>query len=151
MKPTITPEELDTLRNPDRIFRALLALASLPEERKAFIRRAEQVFREARLSRALYARVLEIAFEYEITRHDMRPYLGEVSATDPVLHVRPPDQACVCGHPMRVHLRQAWTCISGGDCDCERFRLPADRERKKKEHEKITLPARPSLVGRLGF
>lgn len=80
----VTPEDMDQLRNPDRIIRALLHLADLPEERKAFIRRAEQHFLDMRMTRALYARVLEIAFEYRVCAVDMRPYLGEVTATDPI-------------------------------------------------------------------
>jgi hypothetical protein len=84
----VTPEELDQLRNPDRIIRALLELADLPEDRKAFIRRAESQFLAARMSIALYSRVLEIAFEYRVCAHDMRKYLPEVTATDPVTIVK---------------------------------------------------------------
>ena len=118
----ITPEDLDLLRNPDRIFHALLEFTTVPAEQKAFLRRAREKLQQKNMSRALYSRVLEIAFEFGVFNQDMRPYIGEVSPTDQVRHVPEFDEACSCGHPKRVHLRQAWTCMSGGDCGCEKFK-----------------------------
>jgi predicted metal-dependent peptidase len=81
-KPQITPEELDNLEHPERIFRSLLSLASLPEDRKAFIRRVQELFLEARMSSALYSKVLAIAFMYQVTTRDLREHLGELAVTE---------------------------------------------------------------------
>jgi hypothetical protein len=80
----ITAEDLDLLRNPDRIFHALLEFPLMPEERKAFLRRAQEKFEQKCMGKALFSRVLEIAFEYGMFNEDMRPCIGEVSVTDPI-------------------------------------------------------------------
>jgi hypothetical protein len=80
---TMTPEDLDMLRNPDRIFHALLEFPLMPEERKAFLRRAQQKFEQKSMGKGLYSRVLEIAFEFGLFTEDMRPCIGDVTANDP--------------------------------------------------------------------
>ncbi len=78
----VTPEDLDLLRNPERIFRALLDFPTVPEERKAFLRRAKQRFEAKEMTPALFSRVLEIAYEYGLFEQDMRSFIPEVTPLD---------------------------------------------------------------------
>lgn len=76
----LTPEDLDLLRHPERIFHALLEFPTVPEERKAFLRRAQERYEAKTMGKGLFSRVLEIAFEYGLFEQDMRPCIGEVCA-----------------------------------------------------------------------
>ncbi len=61
-----SPEQLDDLKHPERIFHSLLAQKDLPAEKRAFVEKAQEKFKRADLSRNVYWKCLDMGFVFGI-------------------------------------------------------------------------------------